>query len=76
MRPVRLAAGHRASIVLRWVSGPVFDHSRSVAADSVSVRIGAGSIRAPLGATLFGEGGQRVTFDQSPARAAEGMPAG
>ncbi len=74
--PVRLAAGHRASIVLRWVSGPVFDRNRSVAAEIVSVRIGAGSIRAALGANLFGEAGRAVIFDQSAARAAEGMPAG
>lgn len=76
MVPVRLAAGHRASIVLRWVSGPVFDRSRSVNAASVRVRIGAGSLRVSLGATLFGEAGRTVTFEQSPARAAEGMPAG
>lgn len=76
LRPVRLAAGHRAAIDLRWVSGPVFDPSRSVAAETVSVRIGAGAIRARLGAILFGEAGAPVTFDQSPAEIAEGMPAG
>lgn len=76
MVPVRLAAGHRAAIDLRWVSGPVFDRSRSVTAATVTVRIGAGAIRAPLGSTLFGPAGRPVTFDQSPAIAAEGMPAG
>jgi hypothetical protein len=76
MVPVRLAAGPRAAIDLRWVSGPVFDRSRSVSAQSVTVRIGAGLLRAPLGATLYGPAGRPVTFDQSPAQAAEGMPAG
>jgi hypothetical protein len=75
-RPVRLAAGHRAAIDLRWVSGAVFERNRSVTAASVAVRIGSGLIRAPLGSTLFGPAGGPVGFDQSPARAMEGMPAG
>lgn len=76
MVPVRLGAGHRAAIELRWVSGAVFDRSRSINAATVAVRIGTGQIRTPLGAALFGPAGQPVDFEQSPARAAEGMPAG
>lgn len=73
---VRLGAGRRAAIELRWVSGAVFDRNRSVEAATVSVRIGAGAIRAPLGATLYGPAGAPVGFEQRPARVAEGMPAG
>ena len=74
-RPVRLAAGHRATIDLRWVSGPVFERNRSVVAAIVAVRVGGGLIRAPLGSTLFGPAGGPVGFDQSLASAAEGRPA-
>ena len=74
--PFRLAAGHRAAIDLRWVSGPVFERNRSVAAETVSVRIGTGAIRASLGATLFGPAGAPVTFDQNPAAVPEDAPAG
>ena len=76
MMPVRLGAGHRATIDLRWVSSPVFDGSRSVNAATVTVRIGSGLLRAPLGARLYGPAHGGVSFEQSPARAAEGMPAG
>lgn len=76
MVPVRLSAGHRAAFTLRWVSGAVFDHSRHVNAATVTVRIGNGLLRAPLNAALYGPGGGPVGFEQSPARAAEGMPAG
>jgi hypothetical protein len=75
MRPVRLAGGHRATIDLRWVSGAVFERNRSVTAAIVAVRIGRGLIRARLGATLYGPAGGPVGFDQSPAQAAEGIPA-
>jgi hypothetical protein len=75
MVPVRLAAGHRAAIILRWVSGAVFDRNRMVNAATVRVQIGAGSIQAGLGSTLYGPAGRPLTFEQSPARAAEGMPA-
>jgi hypothetical protein len=76
MRPVGLSAGHRAALTLRWVSGAVFDHSRHVNAARVSVRIGTGMVSAPLDAALYGPAGRPVRFEQSPARAMEGMPAG
>lgn len=76
MLPVRLGAGRRATIDLRWVSGAVFDGNRSVNAAMVAVRIGAGLVRAPLGARLYGPARGGVTFEQTPARVAEGMPAG
>jgi hypothetical protein len=74
--PVRIAAGHRATTDLRWVSGPVFTNNRQLGAASISVRIGSGTIRAPLKATLFGDAAKGVTFEQPPLTAAEGMAAG
>lgn len=76
MVPVRLAGGDRAELTLRWVSGDVFSPGRSVRARSVTVQVGAGTLRVPLDATLYGAAGKAVTFDQTPARAMEGMAAG
>jgi hypothetical protein len=76
MLPVHLAAGHRAEIDIRWVDGPVYATNRMLKTSRIVVRIGGGSIRAPLAATLYGEAGKTVTFDQTPARAVEGMAAG
>lgn len=72
--PVRLAAGGRAAIDLRWVSGPVYPANRRVAAASVSVRIGRARLTAPLAAVLYGPAGRAVPFDQAPARAMDGAP--
>jgi hypothetical protein len=74
--PVRLAAGHRAATEIRWVAGPVFPRSRSVRISSISVRIGAGTLTAPLTTTLYGAFGQPLTFEQTSLRAREGMAAG
>jgi hypothetical protein len=76
MLPVRLAAGHGAVAELRWVSGPVFSRNRSISTANVSVRIGGGTLRAPLRAVPYGEAGQPVWFDQTPLRAVEGMTKG
>ncbi|MGY2736589.1 DUF4232 domain-containing protein [Sphingomonas sp. UYP23] len=76
MTPVRLTAGHRAAAEIRWVSGPVFTHSQSVRASRITVRIGTGTLTAPLAATLYREVGQPATFEQTPMRAIEGMVAG
>lgn len=76
MVPVRLAAGHRVFTDLRWVSGPVFAHNRSVRAASVLVRIGSGTLRAPLAVVVFADRGKPISFDQTPLRAVEGMAAG
>lgn len=76
MVPVRIAGGHRAVTTLRWVSGPVFPHSRSLRVTRAVVQIGAGSITVPLTAVLYGEAGKPVTFDQTPLRPVEGMAAG
>jgi hypothetical protein len=75
MVPVRLAAGHRASIDLRWISGPVYPRSRSIRAATVTVSFGRATLRAPLKALLYGETGKPVMFDQTPLRAMEGMAA-
>lgn len=75
MIPVRIGGGHRATIDLRWVSGPVYPHSRSIRAAGVGVQVGAGVLRAPLRAVLYGAG-DPILFDQTLARAAEGMAAG
>ncbi len=71
MIPVRLGSGHRAVIDLRWVSGPVYPHNRSLRAASVSVRIGKGTLHAPLVAELYGEAGKPATFSQTPASTEE-----
>ena len=76
MIPVTIAGGHRATIDLRWVSGPVFDRNRSVRANSVAVRIGVGTVRAPVQAVLYGEPGKPVMFDQTPVQKAGGTPTG
>lgn len=76
MMPVRLSGGHRAATDLRWVSGPVFPHSRSVRVARITVQIGTKVLRAPLTAVLYGEAGKPVTFDQTPLHAMEGMAAG
>lgn len=76
VRPIVLPAGKRAALTLRWVSGAVYDRSRQVNAARVTVRIGAGLLGAPLAAALYGPAGRPVPFEQSVARAMEGMPAG
>ncbi|CAN5256388.1 hypothetical protein BH09PSE3_BH09PSE3_12090 [soil metagenome] len=75
MMPVRLAAGHRATADLRWVSGPVYPHSRSIRAATITVRFGGVTLRTPVKAVLYGEAGKSVQFDQTPLRAMEGMAA-
>ncbi|MDF0486545.1 DUF4232 domain-containing protein [Sphingomonas sp. H39-1-10] len=76
MLPLRLAGGHRATTDLRWVAGPVFSQNRSVHAASIAVRIGAGTVRVPTTAVLYGETGKSIGFEQSPLHAEEGMAAG
>lgn len=71
MLPVRLPAGQQAVIELRWVSGPVFTHNRSLRVAGVSLRLGDGTLRAPLAAALYGDAGHPVSFDQTPLRAAQ-----
>lgn len=77
MMPVRLAAG-------RWPpgnggtalgSGPVYPHSRSIRAATITVRFGGVTLRTPIKAVLYGEVGKSVQFDQTPLRAMEGMAA-
>ena len=75
MVPVRLAGGHRAATLLRWVSGPVFPSNRRLRVTSLVVRFGGVPLRAPLAATLYGAAGSAVPFDQPPLRAVEGMAA-
>ncbi|WP_368855616.1 DUF4232 domain-containing protein [Sphingomonas glacialis] len=76
MVPVRLAAGHRAAAEIRWVSGPVFPHSRSVHATRITVKIGTRTLTAALPATLYGAVGKPTTFEQTPLHAIEGVAAG
>ncbi len=73
--PIRLATGRRAATAIRWIAGPVFDQNRSVRATKLRVGIGTGTLTSRMTATLYGERGQRVTFEQPPLRALEGMPA-
>lgn len=76
LMPVRLSGGRRAATDLRWVSGPVFPHSRSVRVARITVQVGTKVLRASLPATLYGEAGKPITFDQTPLHLMEGMPAG
>jgi hypothetical protein len=76
MLPVRIAGGHRAAIDLRWVSNPVYTSNDSIHAGSVTVEIEGTVLRAPLTATLYGQKGKPITFDQMPLRAMEGMATG
>ena len=73
--PIRLVAGHRAATAIRWLAGPVSDQNQSVRATKLRVEIGTATLTTRMTATLFGERGQRVTFEQPPLRAVEGMPA-
>lgn len=66
MVPVHLRAGQRVVTELRWVSGAVFDQSRSVRAARLAMRVAGRTISAPIAATLYGAAGQPVGFDQSP----------
>ncbi|WP_242148796.1 DUF4232 domain-containing protein [Sphingomonas sp. BAUL-RG-20F-R05-02] len=75
MLPVRLAAGHQAETDLRWVAGPVFAHNRAVKPTRLTVQIGAGTLHTPITATLYGEAGKPVAFEQTPLHVVEGMPA-
>ncbi|SDA22596.1 DUF4232 domain-containing protein [Sphingomonas sp. NFR15] len=76
MLPLRLAGGHRATTDLRWVARPVFSRNRGVHAASITVRIGASTVRVPTTAVLYGETGKSIGFEQSPLHAEEGMAAG
>lgn len=73
--PLVVGGGHRAEAELRWVSGPVYRHSRKIHIAGLGVQAGAALLRVPLTAVMFGEVGQSVRAQQSPMRAAEGMAA-
>ena len=66
MVPLALGRGHRATTDLRWVSGPVYPNNRRVRVSFVTVRIGAGELRAPLKAVIYGPAGRPVPFQQPP----------
>lgn len=72
---VRIAAGHRAAMEVRWVSSRVYSHSRGLRAAWVGVRAGTALLRTPLDATLYGASGRPVEVRQTPLRAMEGMAA-
>jgi hypothetical protein len=62
--PVRLAPGKVVSTPLRWVSGPVYDHSRCPFVVSVTVA----GWHVPLGAKMCGQAGQPIWIDQPTLR--------
>lgn len=72
-KSLRIAAGHRASTTLRWISGPVFSHSRSLHASFLTVQIDSGSLRTKIRAVLVGEGRSSAKFDQPVLGLMEGM---
>ncbi len=73
--PIRLAAGHRAVTAIRWVAGPVFDQNQSVRATKLRIQVGTGTLMSRMTATLYGERGQRFTFEQPPLRAVDDVHA-
>lgn len=72
---LRLGGGHRATMALRWVSGPVYARNRSAHVAEVRVQVGAASLRAPLDVTLYGAAATPIVLDRTPLRAMEGMAA-
>ncbi|WP_431312142.1 DUF4232 domain-containing protein [Sphingomonas immobilis] len=72
--PVRIAGGHRAVADIRWVSGPVFDHSRRTQAATISLRIGKTLVRAPLKAVLYGERGSLFSSNGRHCMPLRGWP--
>jgi hypothetical protein len=75
MVTLRLPGGHRASTDLRWVSSPIYPHSRSIQAAVITVSFGSATMRAPIKDVLYGETGEPLMFEQSPLSAMEGMAA-
>jgi hypothetical protein len=72
---LRLGAGHRAEMTLRWVSGPVYPKSRSGHVAEVRIKLGGATLRAPLAADIYGEAGKPIQVERSAWRAMEGMAA-
>jgi hypothetical protein len=64
--PVRLEPGASARASLRWVSGPVFDHSRCVDPARVEMRFGGQVVGNGFTGHLCGEEGKPIDLDQSP----------
>ena len=63
--PVTIPAGRSVAAGLRWVSGPVYDHSRRLDVRSASVVIGERRLSAPVRAAVFVEGAHPGTFEQA-----------
>ena len=67
--PVRIAPGAAVSTPLRWVTGPVFDHSRCFTPAKLRVTAGAVVLAAPWdGGQVCGEAGAPATFQQPVLR--------
>jgi hypothetical protein len=75
MITLRLMTGHRASTDLRWVSSPIYPHSRSIKAAGIAVSFGSVTLRAPSEDVFYGKTGEPLMFDQSPLSAMAGMAA-
>lgn len=69
--PVIVAAGHRVRLSLRWVSGPVYDHSRCLTATRVTVAGATGRLTA----RLCGPAGAPIRFEQTAIAPIEDYPA-
>ena len=63
--PLTIAAGAEATATLRWVSGPVFDHSVCVTAARMSVEMGDTKLQAAIAGTMCGNGPDEIHMEQS-----------
>lgn len=64
--PVTLAPGASARTGIRWISGPVFEHNRTLTATRATLRVNDGTIRLPFHAAINAEAGKPGGFDQPP----------
>ena len=64
--PLTLRPGMAASTPLRWVSGPVFDHSRCYWAAGLAVKVPPRFVTIRITATICGEAGRTARFEQPP----------
>ena len=64
--PLTMRPGAAASTPLRWVSGPVFDHSRCYRPARLAVKMPPRFVTTRITATICGEAGKAARFEQPP----------
>ncbi|MBB5715949.1 DUF4232 domain-containing protein [Sphingomonas aerophila] len=65
-RPVVVPVGGQVATGLRWVSGPVYDHSRKLNVRTAKIAIAGRTLTTQLRATIYAQAGQPASFDQPP----------